>query len=104
MDNVKIFKGWPPRDAPSKLVQLWYKTFPPWSGAVCCSVLQCVAVCCSVLQCVAVCCSELQCVAVCCRDQHGLAEMKTQLDGVIKPVPHDLARKIRFWRIKISGT
>ena len=51
-------------------------------GAVCCSVLQCVAVCCSadisyirwqtrvavcrsVSQCVAVCCSVLQCVAVC---------------------------------------
>jgi len=29
MNHVKIFKGWPPRDAPSKLVQLWYKTFPP---------------------------------------------------------------------------
>jgi len=23
MNHVKIFKGWPPRDAPSKLVQLW---------------------------------------------------------------------------------
>ena len=28
MNHVKIFKGWPPRDAPSKLVQLWYKSFP----------------------------------------------------------------------------
>jgi len=28
MDHLKIFKGWPPRDAPSNLVQLWYKTFP----------------------------------------------------------------------------
>jgi len=28
MNHVKKFKGWPPRDAPSKLVQLWYKTFP----------------------------------------------------------------------------
>jgi len=28
MNQVKIFKGWPPRDAPSKLVQLWYKSFP----------------------------------------------------------------------------
>ena len=28
MNHVKIFKGWPPRDASSKLVQLWYKTFP----------------------------------------------------------------------------
>ena len=28
MNHVKIFKGWPPRDAPSKLVQLWYKTIP----------------------------------------------------------------------------
>ena len=27
MNQVKIFKGWPPRDAPSKLVQLWYKSF-----------------------------------------------------------------------------
>jgi len=41
-------------------------------GALCCSVLQCVAVllqcvlaCCTMLQCVAVCCSVLQCVAVC---------------------------------------
>jgi len=33
--------------------------------AVCCSVLQYVAVCCSMLQCVAVCYSVLQCVAVC---------------------------------------
>jgi len=24
----KYFKVWPPRDAPSELVQLWYKTFP----------------------------------------------------------------------------
>jgi len=29
MNHVKIFKGWPPRDAPSELVQLWYKIFPP---------------------------------------------------------------------------
>jgi len=29
MNHVKIFKGWPPRDAPSELVQLWYTTFPP---------------------------------------------------------------------------
>jgi len=36
------------------------------SGALCCSVLQCVAVCCSVLKCVAACCSVLQCAAVCC--------------------------------------
>jgi len=28
MNHVKIFKDWPPRDAPSKLVQLWYKSFP----------------------------------------------------------------------------
>ena len=28
MNHVQISKGWPPRDAPSKLVQLWYKTFP----------------------------------------------------------------------------
>jgi len=27
-NHVKIFKGWPLRDAPSKLVQLWHKTFP----------------------------------------------------------------------------
>jgi len=29
MNHVKIFKGWHPRDAPSELVQLWYKKFPP---------------------------------------------------------------------------
>jgi len=28
---------------------------------------------------------------------------KNQLEWVIKPVPHDLVRRIRFWRIKISG-
>jgi len=28
VNHVKILKGWPPRDASSKLVQLWYKTFP----------------------------------------------------------------------------
>jgi len=34
-ESCKIFKGWPPRDAPSKLVQLWYKSFPPdWRGLV----------------------------------------------------------------------
>ena len=27
-ESCKIFKGWAPRDAASKLVQLWYKTFP----------------------------------------------------------------------------
>ena len=32
-----------------------------FSGAVCCSVVQCFAVCCSVLQCVAVCCSVWLC-------------------------------------------
>ena len=29
MNHVKIIKGWPPQDAPLKLVQLWYKSFPP---------------------------------------------------------------------------
>jgi len=29
MNHVKISKGWLTRDAPSKLVQLWYKKFPP---------------------------------------------------------------------------
>jgi len=29
MNHLKIFQGWPPGDAPSKLVQLWHKTFPP---------------------------------------------------------------------------
>ena len=29
---------------------------------------------------------------------------KTQLGWVIKPVPHNLVRRIRFWRKKISGT
>ena len=28
-ESCKKFKGWPLQDAPSKLVQLWYKTFPP---------------------------------------------------------------------------
>jgi len=27
MNHVKIFKGWPLQDAPSKLVQLWFKSF-----------------------------------------------------------------------------
>ena len=27
MNHVKIFKGCPPRDVHSKLVQLWYKSF-----------------------------------------------------------------------------
>jgi len=31
-------------------------------------------------------------------------EIKKPTDWVIKPVPHDLVRRIRFWRIKISGT
>jgi len=29
MNHVKIFKGWLLQDAPSMLVQLWYKSFPP---------------------------------------------------------------------------
>jgi len=29
MNHVNIFKGWPPRDAPSKMVQLWYTSFQP---------------------------------------------------------------------------
>ena len=29
MNHVRIFKGWALQDAPSKLVQLWYKSFPP---------------------------------------------------------------------------
>ena len=29
MNHVKLFKGWPLRDAPTGLVQLWYKTCPP---------------------------------------------------------------------------
>jgi len=66
MNLVKIFKGWPPRDAPSKLVQLWYKTFP--------------------------------------LDQRGQVEMKKATILSIKPVPHDLVRRIRFWRKKISRT
>jgi len=32
MNRVKIFKGWTPRDAPSKLVQRWYKSLPPDHG------------------------------------------------------------------------
>ena len=60
INHVKIFKGWPPRQAPSKLVQLWYKHFH-------------------------------QTIVV-------RWKWKPQLDGVIKPVPHDLVRRIRFWR------
>ena len=66
VESCKNIKGWPPRDAPSKLVPLWYKTFPP--------------------------------------DQRGLVEMKNPTRWVIKPVPHELVRRIRFWRIKVSGT
>ena len=29
MNHAKIFKGWPPQDAPSELVQLWYKLCAP---------------------------------------------------------------------------
>jgi len=63
VNHVKIFKGWPLRDAPSELVQLWYKkhfhpTMIVWW------------------------------------------KWKTQLDWVMKPVPHDLVRRIRFWRIE----
>jgi len=28
MNHVNIFKGWSPRNAPLKMVQLWYKLFP----------------------------------------------------------------------------
>jgi len=66
MNHVKIFKGWPPQDAPSRLVQLWYKSFPP--------------------------------------DHVVWWKWKTQPDWVIKPVTHDLVRRIRFWRIKICET
>jgi len=62
LNHVKIFKGWPPRYAPSELVQLWYKIFPP--------------------------------------DHIDQVGMKTQLGWAIKPVPHNLVRRIRFWRIK----
>jgi len=54
------------------------------SGAVCCSVVQCVAVCCSVLQCVAVCCSVLQCVAVCCSVSRCVAVLKWGLTKMSK--------------------
>jgi len=43
MNHVKIFKGWPPRDAPSKLVQLGYKTLVQnMMCTVCHSVCKCV--------------------------------------------------------------
>ena len=32
INHVKIFKGWPPQDAHSNLIQLRYKTFPPDHG------------------------------------------------------------------------
>jgi len=31
-------------------------------------------------------------------------KFKTQLGWVINPVPHNLVRRVRFWRIKIPGT
>jgi len=62
MNHVNIFKGWPPRDAPSELVQLGYKKFPP--------------------------------------DHIDQVEMKSQLGWVLKPVPHNLVRGIRFWKTK----
>ena len=37
-------------------------------------------------------------------DETRNTRRKNQLDWVIKPVPHDLVRRIRFWRTKISGT
>jgi len=30
-------------------------------------------------------------------DHDGRVEMKLQLDGVIKPVPHDVVRRIGLW-------
>jgi len=30
-------------------------------------------------------------------------KLKNQLDWVIKPLPYDLVRRMRFWRIKIDG-
>jgi len=62
MNHVNIFKGCPPRDAPSELVQLGYKKFPP--------------------------------------DHIDQVEMKSQLGWVLKPVPHNLVRGIRFWKTK----
>ena len=59
MNHVKIFKGCPPRDTPSELVQLWDKTFP--------------------------------------LAHIDLTEMKNRLGWVVKPVPHNLVRRIRFW-------
>jgi len=53
----------------STLGQIGILTLPcvlQYGGAVCYSMLQCVAVCCSVLQCVAACCRMLQCDAVSC--------------------------------------
>ena len=37
-------------------------------------------------------------------DRFCQAKSKTQLGWVIDPVPHNLVRRIRFWRNKISGT
>jgi len=52
-------------------------------GAVCCSVLQCVAVCCSVLQCVAVCSSALQCAAAWYRVLQSVAVRCSALQYVV---------------------
>jgi len=50
-------------------------------GAVCCSVVQCVAVWCGVLQCGAACCSVVQCVAV--RRRYILARASTCLAAFV---------------------
>jgi len=97
-----------------------------WFLAMSCSVLQCVAVCCSVLQCV----KDVLHIPPApmnhakylragphemplrnwynCGTNHfhltGVVwwKWRTQPDWVIKPVTHDLVRRIRFWRIKIA--
>ena len=107
-ESCKNIKGWPPQDVPSKLVKFEIKRPPrltPWpgkthflgrgeswegseSGRA----------------------ADLGDAQFNCGTDHFHLtsvvrwKWKNQLDWVIKPVPHDLVRRIRFWRIKISGT
>jgi len=52
-------------------VAVWCKVLQ--RGAMCCSVVQCVAACCSVLQCGAVWCSVVQCGAMLCMNTRYIA-------------------------------
>ena len=76
MNHVKIFKGGPLQDAPSKLVQLWYKSFPPGRF--------------------------LPCGIISTRQISAWWKWRSQLCWVINAVLHDLVWRIRILRIKSS--